>query len=120
MIERKQLRSPELSSTKVAKLPGSKRYRPDHEARPAEYQAIRTRRASGCRVDLTDKDLLIASLPELLIPDEYSFADIRAPLFICSAILLLRWAVLKILMYYVYTPVSVLRPPCTRTAHDNK
>jgi hypothetical protein len=44
----------------------------------------------------------------------------RAPLFICSEALLLRWAVLEILMYHLYTPDSPLRPPCTRASHDNK
>jgi NAD(P)-dependent dehydrogenase (short-subunit alcohol dehydrogenase family) len=46
--------------------------------------------------------------------------NIRAPLFICSEALLLRWAVLEILMYCVYTPVSPLRPPCIRASHDNQ
>jgi putative addiction module killer protein len=46
--------------------------------------------------------------------------DIRAPLFICSESRLLRWAVLKILMYAVYTPVFPLRSPCPRASHDNK
>ncbi len=45
--------------------------------------------------------------------------NIREPLYICSEALLLRWAVLEILMYYVYTPVSPLRPPCTLASHDN-
>jgi hypothetical protein len=35
------------------------------------------------------------------------------------AMRLLRWVVLEILTYYVYAPVSVLHPPCTRTAHHN-
>jgi hypothetical protein len=46
--------------------------------------------------------------------------QLRAPLFICSEALLLRWAVLEILMYHLYTPVSPLCPPCTRVSHDNK
>jgi len=40
--------------------------------------------------------------------------NLRAPLFICSEARLLRWAVLEILMYAVYTPVFPLRPPCPR------
>lgn len=31
---------------------------------------------------------------------------------------LLCWAALEFLMYALYTAVTVLRPPCTRTSHD--
>jgi len=46
------------------------------------------------------------------------FSLLWAPLKTYCAFRLLRWAVLKILMYSVYTPVSALRPPCSRSAHD--
>ena len=36
----------------------------------------------------------------------------------CNAARLLRCAVLEILMYVQYTPVSALRAPCTRTTRD--
>jgi hypothetical protein len=53
--------------------------------------------------------------------DEYMvMPNHRSPLFICSEAQLLRWAVLEILMYHVYTPVSALRPPCSWASHDNK
>ncbi len=37
---------------------------------------------------------------------------------ICYVARLLRRAVLEILMYAMYTPVSALRTPCTRAAFD--
>jgi hypothetical protein len=46
-----------------------------------------------------------------------------APLFICSETRVLRWSRLvgiEILTYYMYAPVSALRPPCPRASHDNK
>lgn len=43
--------------------------------------------------------------------------NLWAPLKTYYATRLLRWAVLEILMYSVYIPVSPFRPPCTRTAH---
>ncbi len=55
-----------------------------------------------------------------VILNEVKDPSSRAPLFICCETRLLRWAVLEILMYYVYIPVSPFRPPCTRVSHDNK
>lgn len=49
--------------------------------------------------------------------DIRSAVDFRAPLKSCSASQLLRRPVPEILMYVAYTPVPVLRPPCTRLAH---
>ena len=54
------------------------------------------------------------------LADKHSgfYGDIRMCFKSCYVVRLLRCAVLEILMYVQYTPVSALRAPCTRTAHD--
>jgi len=44
-------------------------------------------------------------------------AQLREPLQSYCATELQRWSVLEIFMYYVYTPVSLLRPLCSLIAH---